>query len=194
MKTHYSLLKISQGSSAKEIKTAYRRLARIYHPDTGGDHTAFLEIRTAYETLIDPERRKPYDLKLSRTPFKGEPFRRIVPVLKSGPVDVFDDLVDVLSRRLGLDRKSKIDVDIPISPKESRNGINIELNIPREIICHRCFGFGGTVFSTCGECHGKGMIEGTGKSRLTIKPGIRNNDKLVFRDGNYIINATILVS
>src|SRR5690349_25018963 len=61
----YVILGLEHGASESEIKRAYRRLARRYHPDINpGDRTAdarFRQILEAYETLIDPERRSRYD-------------------------------------------------------------------------------------------------------------------------------------
>jgi curved DNA-binding protein CbpA len=61
----YIVLGVEHGASESEIKRAYRRLARRYHPDINpGDRTAevrFRQILEAYETLIDPDRRSRYD-------------------------------------------------------------------------------------------------------------------------------------
>src|SRR6266481_1172367 len=61
----YVILGLPHGATESEIKRAYRRLARRYHPDINpGDRTAearFRQILEAYETLIDPERRSKYD-------------------------------------------------------------------------------------------------------------------------------------
>ncbi|MBI4211747.1 MAG: DnaJ domain-containing protein [Deltaproteobacteria bacterium] len=66
MKDFYSILGISRGATAAEIKNAYRRLAKKYHPDVNkGDKSAeekFKEISEAYNVLSDAERRKKYDL------------------------------------------------------------------------------------------------------------------------------------
>ena len=58
---HYETLGISQGASVDEIKKAYRALARINHPDKGGDAEEFKKINQAYETLSDPDARARYD-------------------------------------------------------------------------------------------------------------------------------------
>src|SRR5947208_11753099 len=61
----YSLLGVERGASLAEIKRAYKRLARKYHPDINpGDRTSaahFRQIAEAYETLSDPDRRRRYD-------------------------------------------------------------------------------------------------------------------------------------
>ena len=69
-KDYYSTLGVSKNADANEIKKAYRKLARKYHPDMNqGDKTAedkFKEVNEAYEVLSDPDKRKKYDqLRLS---------------------------------------------------------------------------------------------------------------------------------
>ncbi|XP_027336469.1 chaperone protein dnaJ 11, chloroplastic [Abrus precatorius] len=66
----YEVLRIEQDASLTEIKSAYRSLAKLYHPDaavrrsTESDDGDFIEIRNAYETLSDPSARAMYDLSL----------------------------------------------------------------------------------------------------------------------------------
>ena len=64
-KDYYDILGVSRNSSEKEIKAAFRKLARKYHPDTNkGNKQAeekFKEINEAYEALGDPEKRRRYD-------------------------------------------------------------------------------------------------------------------------------------
>ncbi|WP_258802691.1 J domain-containing protein [Pseudarthrobacter sp. NS4] len=59
--SHYQVLRVAITATEKEIKVAYRRAARTAHPDHGGDAAAFRRVTAAYETLIDPQRRKAYD-------------------------------------------------------------------------------------------------------------------------------------
>lgn len=59
--SHYQVLRVAVTATEKEIKVAYRRAARLAHPDHGGDPAAFRRVTSAYETLIDPQRRKAYD-------------------------------------------------------------------------------------------------------------------------------------
>lgn len=60
-RTHYEVLGIPRTAGITEIKTAYRKAARLTHPDHGGDAAAFGEVTLAYETLIDPASRQRYD-------------------------------------------------------------------------------------------------------------------------------------
>ena len=56
----YDILNIDENASKAEIKDAYRRLAQKHHPDKGGDEEVFVEIKVAYETLVDPKKRARY--------------------------------------------------------------------------------------------------------------------------------------
>src|SRR5664279_1189286 len=64
-KDYYAILGVSRGASAEDIKKAFRKLARQYHPDKARDKKAgeekFKEINEAYEVLGDPQNRKKYD-------------------------------------------------------------------------------------------------------------------------------------
>ncbi|KAG2390718.1 Chaperone protein [Vigna angularis] len=66
----YEVLRIKQNASAVEIKSAYRNLAKVYHPDSAlrrseSDERDFIEIHDAYQTLSDPSARAVYDLSLT---------------------------------------------------------------------------------------------------------------------------------
>ena len=64
----YAILGIPMAADQAEIRSAYRILARLYHPDKGvGSSTEkFRQVNEAYETLVDPARRQQYDLSLAR--------------------------------------------------------------------------------------------------------------------------------
>lgn len=63
--TLYEELELTPNCSFEDIKHQYRTLARIHHPDLGGDEEKFKRIKFAYEVLSDPDRRKQYDLNKS---------------------------------------------------------------------------------------------------------------------------------
>lgn len=74
MITHYDLLGLNRGATADEIRGAYRRLASKHHPDKNPGrahkHDVFIEIKLAYEVLIDPVRREAYDRTLGTGHFE----------------------------------------------------------------------------------------------------------------------------
>ena len=61
---YYQILNVSTDASSEEIKKSYRKLVKVYHPDTGGDDNQFKQLSDAYETLSNPEKRKLYDIKI----------------------------------------------------------------------------------------------------------------------------------
>jgi curved DNA-binding protein CbpA len=66
--TLYDLLGIEQEAGSDEIRSAYLRLSKTYHPDRGGTSAFFRQLQQAYETLSDPSRRQAYDLSLTSPP------------------------------------------------------------------------------------------------------------------------------
>ena len=64
MKNFYKELGLKQNATRDEIKSAYRLLAKKYHPDTGGDNEKFLALQLAWETLNDPQKKAIYDQSL----------------------------------------------------------------------------------------------------------------------------------
>ena len=58
---YYTILEVEKTASEKEIKTAFRKLAHVHHPDKGGDEKRFKEINEAYQTLSNKEKRAQYD-------------------------------------------------------------------------------------------------------------------------------------
>ncbi|TLM75926.1 J domain-containing protein [Pseudarthrobacter sp. NamB4] len=69
--SYYQVLRVAVTATEKEIKVAYRRAARTAHPDHGGDAAAFRRVTRAYETLIDPVRRKAYDRSYAAGTFRN---------------------------------------------------------------------------------------------------------------------------
>ena len=69
MKTYYDILELTPDCSLEDIKNSYRQLCKIYHPDKNPDDTnKFIEIKKAYETLVDEDLRREYDLDLMCSP------------------------------------------------------------------------------------------------------------------------------
>ena len=78
---YYIILGIPSKSSQEEIKSAYRRLAKEFHPDHYGEnHSPFLNVQEAYSVLSDPVRRRAYDAALENNRIKQQQFRHPEPM------------------------------------------------------------------------------------------------------------------
>jgi molecular chaperone DnaJ len=170
----YIVLGLAHGATEADIKRAYRRLARRFHPDINpGDRVAearFRQILDAYETLIDPQRRSRYDA--------GHGFEPPDPRQKSGfegfdfserGVDhsaTFGDLfAEVLSERGGRrpaqERGADLHQDVQLSFEEAFAGVQRTITLTRRETCRGCAGSGVTR-ATRGPCH---QCQGTGAIR-----------------------------
>ncbi len=170
----YVVLGLAHGASASEIKRAYRRLARRFHPDINpGDHAAevrFRQILDAYETLIDPTRRSRYDSGQSveagdgrrSSGFEGFDF-------SARGVDhsaTFGDLfAEVLSER-GVrpspqERGADLHLELRLGFEEALAGGERPVSVTRRESCHVCAG-SGLARSSPGPCH---VCQGAGAVR-----------------------------
>ncbi|KAF4901264.1 DnaJ-related protein SCJ1 [Colletotrichum fructicola] len=160
---YYKVLGINKSASDREIKSAYRKLSKKYHPDKNpGDDTAkdkFVEVSEAYEALIDPETRKIYDQYghegLKQQQQGGGGFHR------HDPFDVFSRFFGGGGHfgGHGQRRGQDVNVRIGIALRDFYNGINTEFQWDKQHICEDCDGTGsadGTV-DTCGVCGGRGV-------------------------------------
>jgi curved DNA-binding protein CbpA len=68
--TYYQLLKVSVTASPDEIKKAFRKLSKLYHPDVGGDTEQFKKINEAHQTLSDADKRRAYDRQERKFKFR----------------------------------------------------------------------------------------------------------------------------
>ena len=163
---YYELLGVGREASEDEIKRAYRRLARQYHPDTNaGDPEAearFKDVTIAYETLRDPEKRRRYDLFGADGPGAG-----------AGGPGGFDfgvgDLFDAFfgggfggpRGPSGPARGPDAEVHVDLSLEEAVFGVSRQIELRMPVECERCSGSGcepGTHPSTCRTCRGAGEV------------------------------------
>jgi molecular chaperone DnaJ len=177
MKDLYEILGLKKGASADEIKKAYRKLARKYHPDKNpGDAEAeerFKEVQGAYDVLSDPEKRKQYDQMGPRL-FAGAGGRGGGNYQWSGNVGDLGDLSDLLggifggmrggggrgARTTRGQRGADVGVTINLSFEDSLRGLTTKIPVELEDACSTCGGSGaepGTSPTICPVCRGRGV-------------------------------------
>jgi molecular chaperone DnaJ len=170
----YAVLGVPRGAGDADIRRAYRRLARRYHPGINpGDAEAqarFAEISRAFETLNDPERRRAYDAGASPEPpaapplaFDFEGFDFSVKVASGGEASTFGELfADVLTRVPGGGpaRGADLQVTVPLTFEESLRGAARYVPVTRQVACRTCRGAGAVRIDPvpCPTCGGAGRI------------------------------------
>lgn len=168
----YVILGLRHGATEPEIKRAYRRLARRFHPDINpGDRMAearFRQILDAYETLIDPDRRSRYDSGASEDPqdrrtsgFEGFDFS----ARGADHSATFGDLfAEVLTERSAKEPSAQRGADlhqaVQLPFEEAFAGAQRAVTVTRREVCRTCAGSGRTRVSpgTCHVCQGTGAV------------------------------------
>jgi len=165
---YYEVLGVPRSANADELKTAFRNLARKYHPDVNKEPTAeekFKEINEAYAVLSDPEKRAAYDR------YGAEGLRGMGGMPDFTTVD-FSDLFEELfgfggfgnnrSRRRNAPRRgADLSYSLQLSFEEAVFGIDKEIEITRDEVCSTCRGSGaepGTSRTRCQTCGGRGEV------------------------------------
>ena len=204
---YYEVLGVSKGASDDEIKKAYRKLAKKYHPDLNpGDKTAeanFKEVNEAYEVLSDKDKRSRYDqfghagVDPNFNPGGGG-FGGFGGFTDMGDIDLGDLFGSFFgggfgggggsSRRNAPQKGETIRAGVTITFEEAAFGCEKEVTVNRTEACDVCKGTGcapGTTAEVCPDCHGSGTVRiqrgggGFSFSTTTTCPKCRGTGKII---------------
>ncbi len=207
-KDYYQILGVSRNASEKEIKQAYRRLARKHHPDLNpGDKSAeakFKEINAAYEVLSDPEKRKKYDQFGEQWEYAEQfaksggqervrwDFNRGGTTFEYGDLSGFGDIFSSLfgdsgvgSRmRRGSQRGQDVESTIEVSLEEAYHGSMRVIQLQIEEPCTACGGTGRVGNRVCTICNGAGGKVIPKRLEVKIPAGVRDGSRIrIAREG-----------
>jgi len=163
---YYEILGVSKGASQDDIKKAFRKLARKYHPDLNpGDKASehkFKEINEANTVLGDPKKREEYD-RFGKAPFEsgGAWYEE---VRTPSYEDIFEfGMGDIFGRTSGAGaqhaRGADILAGVTVSLEEAFAGTQRTVAANRESDCQTCRGTGAESYETCERCKGSGMLQ-----------------------------------
>ncbi len=205
-KDYYSILGVPKNAAEKDIKSAYRKLARKWHPDANPKNPKeaeekFKEIAEAYEVLGDPEKRKKYDVlgpnwqqaaqqaeqqRRYRTTVDGREFEFDLggPQGPSGFSDFFDVFFSGIGRRqtasgAGFARPGQdLETTIELNLRDVYDGGKKAVSLQIEDLCPRCHGTGTEGGHLCPVCHGTGRVLLNRRFEVTIPKGIGEGQRI----------------
>lgn len=176
---YYNLLGLEKNASKDEIKKAFHKLARKYHPDnkTSGDEDKFKEVNEAYQTLSDDKKRSEYDTYGHVFSGAGgnstDPgFHQDFQGFDIG--DIFNEFFGGGGNRMKRGRDISIDVEVPFT--EAIYGTERTMLLTKTSLCDLCKGNGakpGTQQIKCEVCNGKGKVHETRSSFLGSFTSVR---------------------
>ncbi|MBR4152371.1 MAG: molecular chaperone DnaJ [Selenomonadaceae bacterium] len=194
-KDYYEVLGVNKNSTDDEIKKAYRKMARKYHPDLNRDdpktaEAKMKEINEAYDILKDKEKRAQYD-QFGHAAFSGagyggagggtytnvnmEDFENIFHNMGGGFGDIFEQFFgggrSRTRKKRGPEKGADLRYDLRLTFEEAAFGKKMTIKVPRMETCEECGGTGakkGTTPDECPDCHGTGMRQTTTRTPIGV--------------------------
>ena len=200
----YSTLGVSKGSNKKEIRQAYRRLARKHHPDVNagdkGAEARFKQINAAYEVLSDTEKRRKYDrygdqwehadqIEEMQRRAGGRTFRFGEGGVsfdlgdlsgmgdRGGVGSIFDTLFGG-GRRRSPRRGSNVEQRVEVTPEEAFHGAVRTLELVTQERCATCGGSGQIAGAVCHLCQGSAVTAKSRRLEVKIPPGVDTGSRV----------------
>lgn len=203
---YYALLGVKKNADEKEIKAAYRKLARKYHPDLNPNNAEaeqkFKEVSQAYEVLSDPDKRKKYDQfgsNWEQAHMGGGGERVHFEDFGGGGFgSIFDQLFEGFGGRMGggdpfaAQRRtipaSDLEQSISLTLEEIDTGVRRTLTYSVKDACAKCKGSGHVMttdrqMAACPNCNGTGVTARSRRVEVTIPAGIAEGKKLRISGG-----------
>lgn len=197
----YGTLGVKRGASEKEVRSAYRRLARKYHPDVNpgdtGAEARFKEINSAYEVLSDEEKRRKYDkygenweyadqieeaqrARGQRVHFgngNGTNFQEFDLDDLGGLGGVFGQFFG-RGARTAPRRPADIQQPVEVTLEEAFNGTTRVLELQTQEVCGTCGGSGEIAGATCHTCQGAGAVIRPRRIEVKIPAGVQDGSRV----------------
>ena len=205
-KSYFAILGVSSNASSAEIQSAYRRLAKEFHPDHyDGDSEPFIRVQEAYSILGNPLRRRAYEDTLARqkpvsqpgSPRQSGP-EPLIPEDKSidfgeiSPVRSFqrytpsmDEVFDWLWQNFTtMDppksrRIENLILEVLLTREQARHGGNAKVMVPAWATCPACRGLGHIGVYECRQCAGEGAITGEIPVTISFPAGITSDHSVM---------------
>ena len=203
-KNYYEILGIKRDAGEKEIKQAYRRLARKYHPDVNaGDKSAenkFKEVNEAYEVLSDKEKRQKYDRFGDKWQYADQfqqaggqqapqwdfPQGGGAYHFTEGEMGNMDSLFEELfggartrtSQRRVPRRGQDLESPVEVTLEEAYSGTSRTLSLQLEEPCPTCRGSGRIQNLPCSTCRGTGTVASIKRLEVKIPPGVSSGSRV----------------
>lgn len=180
-KDYYKILGVGKGAAREEIKKAYKKLAKKYHPDLNKSPEAeqkFKELSEAAAVLSDDKKRAQYDQFGDADAFKqasgfegfqGFDFSDIMSKFRFGSFgadfdDIFEQLFSGSTRKRYQKRGNDLQYELEITLEEAYRGTEKSIFLNKLEYCPECHGKGGENFQTCSHCSGSGYLKKTSRT------------------------------
>ena len=159
--SYYEELKITREATKADIKKAFRNLSLQNHPDKGGDEEKFKKISEAYNTLIDDDKKRQYDLSLDRPNMSFDPRAYSRGFQRQNPFGIFETMFNFTSgMKSGVKLPDTI-YEVKLNLDEVYYGIEKKIKVTTECKCE--------CVQQCRMCNGAGQVQEIMGGRGIIK-------------------------